>query len=209
MTRMKITIKKPPGRRTGLGTGWVEGTVGPYRFQALVFPEHADNEDWELGRSKISKLWIGYSGQTVFNWDRGLDHPAELIQEHQAVNTLKDNLARMVFGASAGGKRRKAATLHRKFGAFPAGYLVTRPRDPYTNILLWELQAPNGESLGEYVTRHEALAAARADARTYHKAACRGGKRPRKGKPRRTATRGRTSRLATKVQRLRKAMRGA
>ena len=69
-----------------------------------------------------------------------------------------------------GGKGRRARAAkpwarHRKLGAFPRGYLVTRPRDPYTNKVLWEVEAPNGEVVvdGEE-TRRAALAHARAHA---------------------------------------------
>jgi hypothetical protein len=34
------------------------GTLHDHRFDALVFPEHAENRAWEIGDSKISKLWI-------------------------------------------------------------------------------------------------------------------------------------------------------
>jgi hypothetical protein len=27
-------------------------------LDALVFPEHADNPEWEIGDSRISKLWV-------------------------------------------------------------------------------------------------------------------------------------------------------
>jgi hypothetical protein len=38
-----------------------------------VFPAHAENPDWELGDSRISKLWIQRLADrtTVFEWDRG------------------------------------------------------------------------------------------------------------------------------------------
>ena len=54
-----------------------------HRFEALVFPEHATNREWELGDSRISKLWVQRLpdgryplARTVFNWDRGADIPA-------------------------------------------------------------------------------------------------------------------------------------
>ena len=110
MANMKITVwKLAPRMQRSIGGTWVHGKVGPYKYQALVFPEHADNEDWELGRSQISKLWVAKGNFPVFSWDRGLDKAAEMVVEHQAVNLLKDNLARMVFGAAvakAGGKKR-------------------------------------------------------------------------------------------------------
>ena len=64
-------------RAAGNGT-WVSGTLHGHRFDALVFPEHADNPEWEIGDSRISKLWIQRLAdkRTVFNWDRGADVPA-------------------------------------------------------------------------------------------------------------------------------------
>jgi len=73
-----------PGRRPGDhqdhpqasgGGAWVCGTIHGHRFDALVFPEHADNADWEIGDSRISKLWLQRQAdkKTVYNWDRGLD----------------------------------------------------------------------------------------------------------------------------------------
>jgi hypothetical protein len=58
------------------GTGtWVSGTLHGHRFEALVFPEHAECADWEMGDSRISKLLIRRIAdkQIVFNWDRGMD----------------------------------------------------------------------------------------------------------------------------------------
>ena len=52
-----LEITKTTRRAAGAGT-WVCGTMGGYRFDALVFPEHADCPDWEIGESRISKLWI-------------------------------------------------------------------------------------------------------------------------------------------------------
>lgn len=72
-----LEIKKVTRRASGGGT-WVCGTLSGHRFDALVFPEHADCPDWEIGDSRISKLFIQRLAdkQTVFNWDRGADVPA-------------------------------------------------------------------------------------------------------------------------------------
>ena len=72
-----LEITKTTRRAAGAGA-WVRGTLSGHRFDALVFPEHADNPDWEIGESRISKLWIQRlaDNQTVFNWDRGADVPA-------------------------------------------------------------------------------------------------------------------------------------
>src|SRR5688500_6011605 len=49
----------PRDRRSGVGTGlWATGTVGGFAFEALVFPAHAANPEWELGTSRISKLHL-------------------------------------------------------------------------------------------------------------------------------------------------------
>src|SRR5579871_5560181 len=73
-----LDITKVTRRASGGGT-WVCGTVNAeYRFDALVFPEHAENPEWEIGDSRISKLWVQRLGdkRTVYNWDRGEDSPA-------------------------------------------------------------------------------------------------------------------------------------
>src|SRR5688500_16953325 len=68
-------------RRQALGGGgtWVDGRLAGHQFQALVFAEHADISEFELGGdSRISKLWLKRlaDGREVYNWDRGLDVPA-------------------------------------------------------------------------------------------------------------------------------------
>ena len=62
-------------RRDTCGGTWVIGTLNGHRFEALVFAEHAECPDYELGDSRISKLWLkGLSGgETVANFDRGWD----------------------------------------------------------------------------------------------------------------------------------------
>ena len=72
-----LEITKTTRRAAGAGT-WVCGTLHGHRFEALVFPEHADNPEWEIGDSRISKLWIQRLAdrRQVFNWDRGADVPA-------------------------------------------------------------------------------------------------------------------------------------
>jgi hypothetical protein len=69
-----LHITKISRRASGAGT-WVRGTLAGHRFDALVFPEHAENPEWELNESRISKLWLQRLAdkRTVFNWDRGAD----------------------------------------------------------------------------------------------------------------------------------------
>src|SRR5687768_2254188 len=69
-----LEITRSTRRHAGAGT-WVSGTLSGHRFEALVFPEHAENPDYEIGDSRISKLWIQRLAdkREVFNWDRGAD----------------------------------------------------------------------------------------------------------------------------------------
>ena len=67
-------------QRASVGGTWVSGTIHGHRFDALVFPEHATNPDFEIGDSRISKLWVQRLAdqKQVYNWDRGLDQkPAD------------------------------------------------------------------------------------------------------------------------------------
>ena len=57
-----LRITKTTRRASGGGT-WVCGTIAGHRFDALVFPEHAENPEWEIGDSRISKLWVQRLGR--------------------------------------------------------------------------------------------------------------------------------------------------
>ncbi len=86
-------------KRNGAGGTWVIGTVNDqYKFNALVFPEHAESESYELGKSKISKLWIQRTVDrtTLFNFDRGLDVPAANTEVQVIVDFLCIGLADLV-----------------------------------------------------------------------------------------------------------------
>jgi hypothetical protein len=78
---------------------WVSGTIVGHRFDALVFPEHADNPDYELDESRVSKLWLQRLAdkRTVFNWDRGLDVPADTDLAKAIVDFLCAGLADAVY----------------------------------------------------------------------------------------------------------------
>ena len=69
-----LVITKTTRRASGGGT-WVIGNVAGHRFNALVFPAHAECPDYELGDSRISKLWLQRIADkaTVLNFDRGWD----------------------------------------------------------------------------------------------------------------------------------------
>src|SRR5690242_10545631 len=72
-----LHITKKTRQAAGAGT-WVCGTIAGHRFDALVFSEHAENPEWEIGDSRISKLWVQRLSdkRCVYHWDRGEDCPA-------------------------------------------------------------------------------------------------------------------------------------
>jgi hypothetical protein len=94
-----LEITKTTRRAAGAGT-WVCGTLHGHRFDALVFPEHADNPEWEIGDSRISKLWIQRIAdkREVFNWDRGADVAAADTTTRAIVDVLAGGLADHIYG---------------------------------------------------------------------------------------------------------------
>ena len=87
-------------RAASVGGTWVSGTINDeYRFEALVFADHADSEEYELADSKISKLWIQRIAdkQIMFNFDRGLDVPAVNTEIQVVVDFLCVGLADSVY----------------------------------------------------------------------------------------------------------------
>ena len=94
-----LVITKTTRRTSGGGT-WVCGTVHRHRFEALVFPDHAENPGWEIGDSRISKLWIQRRAgrKEVYNWDRGLDVPAADTTVQAIVDFLGAGLAEHTYG---------------------------------------------------------------------------------------------------------------
>jgi hypothetical protein len=86
-------------RRTSAGGAWVQGTIGEHRFDALVFPQHAEQPDYELDDSRISKLWVQRISDraTVANFDRGWDvRPTTPVGE-QIVDLLIAGLAETIY----------------------------------------------------------------------------------------------------------------
>ncbi len=93
-----LEITKVAKRKSAPGT-WVDGTLAGHRFNALVFPEHAEVADYELGQSKISKLWVQRISDKsiVFHWDRGLDLKATDATVAAIVDFLCAGLADYVY----------------------------------------------------------------------------------------------------------------
>lgn len=67
---IKISYCEP---RKSCGGTWVAGWIYGYYFNALVFEGHAKDPAWEIGRSRISKLWLQRprDKRVMYNWDRG------------------------------------------------------------------------------------------------------------------------------------------
>lgn len=78
---------------------WAAGTIAGYWFDALVFPAHAERQSYELGDSRISKLWLQRLSdkKTVFNWDRGQDQPAADSEVQAVIDFLCAGLADYVY----------------------------------------------------------------------------------------------------------------
>ena len=95
-----LNIRKTT-RRISAGGTWVSGTIAGHRFDALVFPEPAENRAWEVGGdSWISKLWIQRISDkaTVYNWDRGADLEPQTALADVIVGLLAAGLAESIFG---------------------------------------------------------------------------------------------------------------
>jgi hypothetical protein len=93
-----LEITKVSRREPAPGT-WVCGTLHDHRFEALVFPEHAENPEWEIGQSRISKLWVQRLAdkRTVYHWDRGEDSPALTGEATAIIDFLCAGLAEHVY----------------------------------------------------------------------------------------------------------------
>ena len=94
---LKIT-KTDSSRQMG-GT-WVTGSIAGHTFQVLVFPEHAECEEYELGTSRISKLWLRRQAdrQVVANFDRGWDLEPTTDDAREVVAFLAAGIAEHTFG---------------------------------------------------------------------------------------------------------------
>jgi hypothetical protein len=85
--------------RRAVGGTWVSGTLHGHRFDALVFPEHAADPDYEIEDSRISKLWLRREAdqRVVYNFDRGLDVEAADPTTKGIVEFLCAGLAESVY----------------------------------------------------------------------------------------------------------------
>ena len=95
-----LQIRKTTPRDGGIGGTWVDGTINGHRFQVLVFADHAESEEYELGTSRISKLWLRHQAdrQVVANFDRGWDLQPTTDDARAIVDFLAEGIAEHTFG---------------------------------------------------------------------------------------------------------------
>ena len=95
-----LKITNTEGRQLNAPGTWVSGTIAGHAFQVLVFEGHAENEDYELGTSRISKLWLRRQAdrQVVANFDRGWDIEPAIDTAREIVDFLAAGIAEHVFG---------------------------------------------------------------------------------------------------------------
>jgi len=93
-----LVIARTTRRAAAPGT-WVKGTLNGHRFQALVFSEHAECPDYELGDTRISKLWIQCLADhaVVADFDRGWDIRPTTKTAQAIVDFLAAGLADHVY----------------------------------------------------------------------------------------------------------------
>ncbi|MFN0010147.1 MAG: hypothetical protein ACKVS8_00735 [Phycisphaerales bacterium] len=96
-----LRITKTQRRAQG-GGAWVSGTIAGHAFEALVFPEHAESAEYELGESRISKLHLQTCDAPgiveVACFDRGWDRQPATDLARQIVDLLAAGLAETAFG---------------------------------------------------------------------------------------------------------------
>ena len=93
-----LVITKTTAR--GVGGTWVVGTIAGHAFEALVFPEHAEVESYEMDGSRISKLHLREAATKteVASFDRGWDRQPTTDAAKAIVGLLSAGLAEHIFG---------------------------------------------------------------------------------------------------------------
>lgn len=82
----------------GFGMGKrVQGRVNGCEFNALVFPDHARNSEWEWGFSRISEMTLHRNGEVVFRWGCGTPMESADAEVDAAVSILSAYLAERVY----------------------------------------------------------------------------------------------------------------
>jgi hypothetical protein len=84
--------------RTSAGGTWVTGSLNGHRFEALVFKDHANLPENEMGVSRIAKFWLRRESdqKEVCNFDRGWDLEPATEEATAISNFLAAGLAEVV-----------------------------------------------------------------------------------------------------------------
>jgi hypothetical protein len=95
-----LKITKTEGRQLNTGGTWVSGSIAGHTFQVLVFEDHAETESYELGTSRISKLWLRRRAdrKVIANFDRGWDLQPTTGEARAIVDFLAAGIAEHIFG---------------------------------------------------------------------------------------------------------------
>ena len=95
-----LKITKTEGRKLNAPGTWVHGSIAGHTIQVLVFEDHAETESYELGTSRISKLWLRRQAdrEVVANFDRGRDLQPTTDAARQIVDFLAAGIAEHTFG---------------------------------------------------------------------------------------------------------------
>ncbi len=95
-----LVITKTEARQLNAPGTWVSGTIAGHTFQVLVFENHAETEENELGTSRISKLWLRRQTdrQVVANFERGWDLQPTTDEAREIVDFLAAGIAEHTFG---------------------------------------------------------------------------------------------------------------
>lgn len=97
----KILITKTsPGAVGGI---WIEGRIRGHSFEAKVYAEHALSPDFELGKSRISKLHVQRisDGADLICFDRGWEFKPTDEQAISIRDFLVVHLAEILYGPLA------------------------------------------------------------------------------------------------------------
>ena len=93
-----LKIAKISKRKSAPGS-WVTGTIGGHRFEALVFPEPAENPEYEIPGSNMSKFWLAdAAGHAVACFDRGWELKPATETAQRITDLLAAGLAETVYG---------------------------------------------------------------------------------------------------------------
>jgi hypothetical protein len=92
-----LQISEITPRKSAGGT-WVTGSLNGHRFEALVFNDHADRPENEIGLSRIAKFWLRRESdqKEVCHFERGWDLEPATEEAAAITDFLAAGLAEIV-----------------------------------------------------------------------------------------------------------------